>query len=187
MRTSRTGNNIAFTIVEVLVVVAMLTVLATMIVPRLGDAAASRRLRQSAGQLLATARYARDYASTHRASCRLMIDAKNNQYVLARQIDPERRPSEFEPVTDAPGRVERLLPPVQVARVWVEPRPRFGGVPAPSDAITFDPMGQADAANVQLTDGRQTYSLLTSPSTGQVRLVEGAVNELPLDRQDLDD
>jgi type II secretion system protein H len=177
----------AFTIVEVLVVVAMLGVMATMIVPRLGGAAASRRLSQSARQLLATARYARDYASTHRAACRLFIDVKEQRYALLFQADPEHRPDEFGPITDSPGRTEHLISPVRFGRVWVQPRPRFDGMPPPEDGVTFDPLGQTDAAIVQLTDGQQSYSLLTSPSTGQVRLVEGAVDELPLDRQDLDD
>jgi prepilin-type N-terminal cleavage/methylation domain-containing protein len=177
----------AFTLVEVLVVIAVLGVLSTMIVPRLGGAAGPRRLRESARQLLTAARYARDYASAHRAACRLAIDVDGQRYALLCQVDPEHRPGEFGPVADASGRTERLAPPVRFGKVWIEPRRRFDGMPPPEGGITFDPLGQSDAAIVELTDGRQSFCLLTSPSTGRVRLVEGVVAELPGDRQDLDE
>ena len=63
-------------------------------------------------------------------------------------------------------------------------RGRFS--PAIDRGITFDELGQVDAAIVSIEDGRRCWSLLTSPSTGRVSIQEGAVEVLPTDRVDLD-
>jgi len=57
----------------------------------------------------------------------------------------------------------------------------------PTNAILFRPTGRADAAVVEITDGRRTWSLLVAPHTGRVELVRGTVPELPDDRVDLDE
>ena len=182
---SSTGNR-AFTVVELMVVVVIVSVLATMVVPRLHGSAASARLRSAASRLLVTAQYGRDFAARRRCQCRLMFDLGRQCYALAYQTEPGRRPNEFRPLRSGLGRTERLGESLRFGKLWIEPRRRRGPAQRRRDWITFDPTGQADAAVLEITDGRRSYSIVVAPHTGRARLAEGKVRELPNDRRDLD-
>ena len=186
MRTSATGKK-GFTLVEIMVVLVIISVLAGMIVPHMSGRTTAAKLRASARRLLVAARYARDFAATRRRKCRLVIDTKEQQYVLTCQQDPEHEPDLFAPLKTALGRAERLADGLTFSRVRIEPRhqPDTQQSKFP-DCITFEPTGQADAAVLEITDGRNTYSVLIAPQTGSAKLIEGVVDELPNDRIDLD-
>ena len=187
MRTSSTGDGDGFTLVETIIVIVLVAVLATMAIPRLSGATGAGRLRESARRLAVTARYARDFAVTRRSNCRLVIDATEHRYALTFQSDPQHRPNEFLPMRTGIGKGERLTEPLRFEKVWIVERARPVLTTSRTDCITFDAMGQADPAVVAITDGRCTYSMLVAPSSGKTRLVEGPVDELPNDRQDLDE
>ena len=185
---SSTGKG-GFTIVEVTVVVVIIAILATMIVPRLSGRAGAVQLRASAQRLFVAAQYARDFSATHRCDCRLVIDSAQGRYGLVRQTDPQHQPGQFTALHGV-GKMESLGQGVRFAHVRIEPPALDDGSygdPAQDNCITFRPMGWADAAVVQITDGRRTYSMLVAPGGGQVRLVKGAVSELPSNRWDLDE
>ncbi len=180
-----------FTLVEIIVVVVIIAVLATMIVPSLSAGSSSSKLRGSARQLLVAAQYARDYAATRRRKCRLTIDLDQQQYALTFQSAPQHNPSEFVPLPLATGlgRTQRLSQGVRFVKVWVEPRKGHDQPDQPPkqlNYITFEPNGQADAAVLEITNGRQTYSVLIVPHTGYAKLIEGTTRALPNDRLDLD-
>ena len=199
MRTSSTGNS-GFTIVELMVVCVIISVLATMTIPRLYGSAGSIRLRESACRLLVTAKYARDFAVTRRRSCRLVFDSDERRYGLLYQKYPQHKPNEFVPLRGGVGGAERLAESLRFSKVQIERRPRLdgplpaemsagraGGMVRQRNCITFDPSGQADAAIVEITDGKRAYSTLVAPHTAQARMVAGAVDKTPNDRWDLDE
>ena len=176
------------TLVELLVVIVLMAVLATMALPRLAGASGAAQLRTAARQLLTTSRYARDYAVTHRTICRLVLDAKEGRYELLCQSDPQNTPDEFRPLRWGIGKAEGLSLPIRFEEIRIEPRNRGDGrTPRKGRYIQFDPGGQADAAVLMLTDGRQAYSLLVAPHTGRVWLEDGHARQLPNDRKDLDE
>ena len=182
MRTSRAGSG-GFTLVELTVVIVMMAVLATMIVPRVSGSARSARLREDAARMLTAARYARNYAITHRCVCRLVLDPTDGQYVLEYEPQPEEQPGQFAPLTGAMGKARRLEEGVGFGGVRIEPsRGRAGR----DNAVSFSPTGQSDAAVVELTDGRRTISLVLIGSSGRAALVDGTVRRPPDDRRDLD-
>lgn len=187
MRTSTTGKG-GFTLVELLVVIVLMTVLSTMALPRLAGASGAAQLRTAAGQLLTTGRYARDYATTHRSICRLALDGKEGRYKLLCQSDPQNKPDEFSPLRWGIGKEAGLAEPIRFEQIRIEPRKRADELaPRRGQYIQFDPGGQADAAALILSDGRQAYSLLVAPHTGRVWLEDGRARQLPNDRQDLDE
>jgi type II secretory pathway pseudopilin PulG len=171
--------------VELLVVLALIGVLAGMTVPRLAGATAGRQLRQDARRLVLAARAAHDHAVGHQRLCRLMIDSARRQFALVEQDTDEQGEQTFVPLAFGLGRPQMLGRNSRFENVWVEPMPRagFGG---DDRGITFDELGQVDAAIITIGDGRRHWSLLTSPATGRIRLQEGVVDELPIDRVDLD-
>ena len=184
-QTSATGNR-GFTLVEIIVVVVIISVLASMIVPGMYAGRSLGRLRGSARQLLVAAQYARDFATTRRCKCRLMIDVDKQQYVLAFQQDPQHNPSEFVRLRTGLGRTQGLGKGLRFGRVRIEPREGQEQPRQKIDYITFEPSGQADAAVLEITNGEQTYSVLIAPYTGYAKLIEGTTDALPNDRLDLD-
>ena len=176
----------AFTLVEVMVVVALMAALATMIAPRLGSATGARQVREAARRLATTARYARDYALTRRCRCRLALAADGTGYALMRSGGEAGGEGDFIPLRRGPCRRESFEGGVRLGRLRVEPvRARQMQMETPH-AITFDELGQADAAVVELTDGRCTYAVVVTAFTGKVRVVDRPVTEIPNDRVDLD-
>lgn len=185
--TSATGNR-GFTIVEILVVVAIISVLATVTVPRMYAGRSKSRLRGAARRLLVTAQYARDFATTRRCECRLIIDSDRQRYSMLYQKDPQHNPSEFTLLGTGLGKAQNLGKNLEFGKLRIAPRQGLDPDQPPKEVgyITFDPTGQADAAVLEITDGTNTYSLLIVPYTGYAKLTEGTVSELPNDRIDLD-
>ena len=176
----------AFTLVELIVVVVLVTVLAGMVGLRLWGAGRGASLRAAARRVHIAAQYARDFAATRRCNCRLTLDPKTGGFQLVYQADPEHRPDEFQPVRGGPGRTETLEEPLRFSRIRVEPTEPRANDDAKENQITFYPSGRSDAAIVQITDGRRTYSVVVFPSRGRCRMIEGAVEQLPDDQLDLD-
>jgi type II secretory pathway pseudopilin PulG len=178
------------------VVVALMGVLAGLIVPRLAGSLRPRMLSSAATRMVAAARYARDYAATHRRCVRLLADARTGRVGLLVQVDPRRDEDRYEPI-QGPGRPERLPEGVTIQEVRVsraepvadgtQPSARDSTRP-PDDppGVTFYPDGRADAALIQLTDGQRVLTLLIAPRTGRAKLVRQAVRRLPDERVDLD-
>jgi len=185
MRTSSTGKR-GFTIVEVIVVIIMIGVLATMIAPRLAAGGRAAGLRLAGRQLQATAQYARDYAVSRRRVCRLVLDRDGDRYMLVAQSGPQHDPGAFEEVKTVVGRSCQLGKQVQFGEIHIDHRLRHEGDPVAEDTISFDPFGRSDAAAVQVTDGRYAYTVLIAPNTARVLLAEGPRTDLLEDREDLD-
>lgn len=176
------SSHCAFTLVELVVVIILVAVLAGMAIPRFAGAASSTQLTEQAQALLAGARYARDYAVTHRCDCRLVIDAAAGRFALQRQEIDASGDERFVSIGLGWGRPVVLTGGVRFGRVRIEPT----GGRTQDGWVTFRPDGQTDAAIVEVTDGRKTYSLLLVPTSGRAKLVNRAVEALPNDRVDLD-
>ena len=184
-QTSATGSK-GFTLIEIIVVVVIISVLATMIVPGMYAGRSSAKLLGSARELLVAAQYARDFATTRRSKCRLMIDVDKQQYSLAFQKDPQHNPSEFVQLVTGLGKVQGLAKGVRFGRVRIEPRQGYEKPPENINYITFEPNGQADTAVLEITNDKQTYSVFIVPYTGYAKLIEGTIDAMPNDRLDLD-
>jgi type II secretion system protein H len=179
--TSSTGRS-GFTLVELVAVMAIVAVLATMIVPRLGGTMAGAQLREQARGMLWMARYARETAATRRRECRLVVDPEHGSFRLEMEEDPQDHPGEFVPLAGALVGRRQLSGGVSFGTVRIEAETEEG----PANTIRFHPDGRADAAVVEITDGRRTFSLLVAPGSGRLLLVDGTVPSLPTERQDLD-
>lgn len=168
-----------------MVVLLIIAVLTTVGAVQYAGSAALVDLRQSSRNMELCAQYAHNYALTRHCASRLLIDPRENRFVLQCQEDPDKDPDKFVPV---PGMAAKqlLVRQVRFGALWVD-----SGQAEPSDspgmiAIRFEPTGSADAAVIEITNGQRVFSLVVYPSTGRSSLVDGKVNELPNDRKDLD-
>jgi len=126
----------AFTIVEVLVVVAIVAILAAVVVPRIGSTAPAQ-LSAAAQMLSADIAYAQAESIAHSDDPRVVvIDMQNNRYHIAKSSDPSTPITE--PVTQQPYAV-----------VFGQGRARHlgsvtlhGYALGGDDTVTFGPYGQ---------------------------------------------
>lgn len=186
-RTSQTGER-GFTLVELVVVVAIIAVLSGMAVTRMAGSWGSTSLRVGARDLALAARYARDYAATRRVRSRLVIAVSEGRYwVEAENRGTDRARSGFERLGTSVGRARTLGAGTKFGAVRVEPRADAGAPGEPGRVtIVFEPTGEADAAAIVLTDGSRHWTLRVAPSSGRAELVEGEASQTVDDRKDLD-
>lgn len=167
--------------------VVIVAVVAGMTIPRLAGSWGATNLRNSAGDLLAAARYAHDYAVTRRTRCRLVLDPQEGRYGIEAESTDPATPGQFTAVRDAAMRPRSLGRDVRFGLVRIEPRSGddFAAEGA-GNAIAFEPTGEADAAVIELTNGSASWTLRIAPNTGRMELVQGRVTEGLNDRRDLD-
>jgi hypothetical protein len=72
---------------------------------------------------------------------------------------------------------------VRFTNLSIQPRDSSSDLP---QTITFEPTGECDAALIELSDGRATFTIVVTPNTGLVHLNKGPAREIPSDREDLD-
>jgi Tfp pilus assembly protein FimT len=165
--------------VEIIVVLLIMAVLLTMTAVSLSSASSGVAARESAGGVLMALRYARSYAVIHGRDCRVTFSRQDGSYDLTVRIDPDE--DKFEAVTG--GHRSKLDERVRFLSIAIQSR---DGQTENPDVITFRPTGEADAASIELSDGRVVYSLLVAPNSGLVKMYNAAVREIPNDREDLD-
>jgi prepilin-type N-terminal cleavage/methylation domain-containing protein len=169
----------AFTLVEIIVVLLIMSVILTMTAVSLSGAMGGVAARESAGRLLVALRYARYYSAVHGCQCRVTFSRQKNSYDLSCRPDPEK--DEFEAMPG--GHKDTLDGHVRFLAIMIQPR---ASEAEDQDVITFEPTGECDGANIAIGDGRVVYTLIVSPYSGIVRLHKGVSSEIPSDREDLD-
>ncbi len=181
----------AFTLIELLVVAAVISVLAGLAVSSFHGSAGKTTLDESARRLHIAMRYARHYAVTHQQACRVVLIVKGGGaggtgggkpgYRLEiASIDPDKQEA-YTVLRGGAGKATNLPLRVRFAEVLIE-----GADGGEGHVITFQPTGEADAAVIQLTDDRRTWSILIEPNTGRAKRVNRAVNQTLNMREDLD-
>lgn len=207
MPTSPTGKASSckgFTLIEAVVVVVLMVVLGGMVVMSLAGTMETAGLRESARRLLVSAQYARAYAATRATRCRLVLDTQTQRFYLEHEVDPIQQPGQFEPITQDLMRPQTLERGVRFGAIYIESQQAaesadtasdvapaataatVDGTTAQAAAVTFSPNGSADAAIIELTNGRRSGSIRIAPTTGRAEWVDGQADEMLSDRYDLD-
>jgi type II secretion system protein H len=168
----------AFTLVELMVVVALIAIMTAMISPEMRGTYEDALLRSTSRELIEAFNLAHSRAVSFNRPHAVRIQPTTGEYRIEKRVRLQGE-EEFVPLRDVIGsegkldsriKVEFRLPPELSADESAAPEP-------PPDAldpsITFFPDGTADAKEVLLED-RQGFRLLLrmNPTTSRVRILD---------------
>ena len=143
------------TLIELVVVVALASVLLAVVFPAVGAGLRTLELRSAAERVAASARYARDQAVHRQRFYELEIDAAAGTVTVTDFAGEPRRSFEL----PASVRVERILPEEDAFR---DAQARVGH----PRRFLFSPDGNAPAFEIVLGNDRRQAAVRSNPLTG---------------------
>lgn len=148
MNLRRAGFRAAFTLIELIVVMAIIVVLASMAAPRFGNSLNNRRVEMAAHRIAADLKLARQRARTTGSAVRVVFDALSDSYGISGVVNPDHPEQAYRvSLVDDPYRVD-------LARIDV------GG----DDELVFDAFGEVDTtATLEVESGATTYEIKLAP------------------------
>lgn len=177
----------AFTLVELMVVVALIGIMTALILPEMRGTYEDALLRSTSRKLMDAFSVAHSRAVTFNQPCRVRIESHDGKLFVEKHVR-SRGGEEFVPLKDLPGidgeldnriRINFQTPgePAMNDTISTAPSDSLRGSEPPGapGAIVFYPDGTADTSDVLLED-RQGFRLLLriNPTTAHVRLIEPA-------------
>jgi type II secretion system protein H len=184
MPTSATGNrHRAVTLVELLVVVAILGVLAGVIIPRMGSSVTRRQLDEAAGRLAHTARTVRELAVARQQRLALEVDLDAGAIAVAKPTAAGEHGA-WQPLRMSWLKFEKLPKTVQITgfRTANGDSARSG-----TQYIEFYPDGAASGAALTLTSSAGTSRVIVHAHSGRVDYGDPRNTDFSNDQFDLGD
>jgi type II secretion system protein H len=178
---SSRGRN-AFTLIELMVVVALIAILSAVIIPEMRGTYEEALLRSTSRDLVNAFNIASSRAVSQNQMHRVRLDAKSGKYMIEKRVRETVRGDEFAPlkdVSEAEGRLDTRIS-IEVRNEDEAPTGSAEGSPASVEekkrsieAISFNSDGTADAAELLLRD-RQGFrlALRINPITSRVKILQ---------------
>jgi general secretion pathway protein H len=174
-----------FTLVELMVVVALIGILSAMIIPQMQGTYQDALLRSTSRQLANACSLAYSRAVSFNQLHRVRLDTKAGRYLVERR-GREGAPGEFTPVKDVSGSEGNLDSRISVRITRGGEEAAGSGdegaakvpdndqaAPAQAETISFNPDGTAEGVEMILRE-REGFrlALRINPTTARVRIVE---------------
>ena len=174
----------AFTLVELLVVVATIIILSGAVVVQFGRRLPSTRLRTETRRVAATAVFARAIAVARCRRVRMEFNLDENAYALFVEPEPVMEPGIFAPIGRPEGALHELPEGVSILGAQNElDEPVADGY----FTTTFWRDGSAEKTVLYLGAGEDVHTVVIQGSTGLVRTFDFAQDEIAMDDLDLDE
>ena len=204
-----------FTLIEIMIVLALIAILSSIAMPSLRGFAASTRLKSTAHAIRDTLNFARDMAITERAAYLVVFDLTTNRYWLASNETfnlgdpstpitassssslPAQQPTADQGNTTlqqmSPSRTNAILGipqkpghNVSLARIITNHNFQTIQIDTGVDYIYFSPTGSSEDTVLYIQDQRsKTMSITVENATGRVRLQK--INSQQLETLELTD
>jgi type II secretion system protein H len=164
-RCSSAFNGRAFTLIELLMVVVLLSVIAGLVMLSFGPAYRNVVFRKSAEDLLSTMRYAQSRAVTKRRTHQLQFDDAYSRFWIMQRTDTSDDTAPFfEHISSRWGRLVALPESVKLE--------------CDSRTIDFYPDGTIEKVRIYLHSGGRTLILSSAEQRGEIQLTESAQQEI---------
>lgn len=189
MRTSGTGRDgweggpRAFTLIELIVVLALIVILVGVIVPRMGRSVGYRELREAAGRFALTARTVRELAVAQRRVCALEIDLDRGGYGV---VTWSGRSSEHQWQALRASWLKAQRWPAAVT-VGSYRTPDGATATRGTQYLKFFPDGTSSGAALRLSCGPDAYEIIVHPHSGRIVYGDHGNTAFGQDQYDLGD
>lgn len=168
MPTSKVGAwNRGYTLIELSIILILLGVILLFALPKL-DSIGDVRLRSTARKLAATIQSLFDESILKRAPYQLVFDIGERTYSI---VETGVNPESSEVIETTKRQVN--LPDKTYIKDIVTPID--GKITEGKIVIRFYPDGFADKNVIHLSNGKKDYTLVTTPLSGKVKILEGYV------------
>lgn len=177
-----------FSLVELLVVISLISLVASLSGSRLVGAFERLKLDRTANDLLLAAQYARVTAIEKQKQYKLYLDARNNEFYLVTPIFDEINGFMGEEIVQdtycKPVLLENdiTFEDIEVTPIGIETNNLTNDL----SVIVFSPDGTAQTAVVQIGNGKMHYTLSVIAATGKVKLYPGTIDNVKITTVDLD-
>jgi type II secretion system protein H len=165
------GRQRGFTLVELLIVMAIIVVMAAAIVPRMGRSISRQNLVEATARLAQTCRTVRELAVASGRMCAVELDMDAGSCVVTRQTGSGKS-SSMDNAREVWLKPQQLPQEVKVASCRT---PRGTEVTAGRMSVRFFPDGRSDGVVVRLVADAEAYDVVVHPQTG--RVAHGKVGE----------
>ena len=179
-----------FTLVELLVVVALIALVAGAGGGIYLGSYKRRVLERSAHELLLAAKYARVVAVERQQPCKLQFDRLRNRFwLVVDDLNQVNRQMEERIINNQYNKPVQLKEQVRLANILIQSVGAGvrGGSDEQRDEVVFYPDGTADSAVVTVGDGRSLYTMFVSSATGKAKLKFGPPDNRMNETIDLDE
>jgi prepilin-type N-terminal cleavage/methylation domain-containing protein len=164
------GGRKGFTLVELVIVIVILGIMATLIVPRLGEIGEAN-LKRSTRHLTGMIRFLRDEAQAKKIRLYLRFDVPGGRYWAEAPVITSEKTVEYRPLSSAISGEGSLSGQTTFRDVTVGSHPD-------DPYMLFTPDGWVEHALIHLRDGDdRDFTLLVKPLTGNTELLEGYIEE----------
>jgi type II secretion system protein H len=180
---SSANDREAFTLVELMVVIALIAIVSAAIIPEMKGSYEDALLRSTTRELVNAFEIASSRAVSLNQLHRVRLDAKNGRYVIEKRAKETVQGDVFAPlkdVSEAEGKLDTRIA-IQVRKSDEAPKDSSSdSPPGPDgenrphiDTISFNSDGTADAVEVLLRD-RQGFrlALRINPITSRVKILQ---------------
>lgn len=150
-RTASPSRERGFTLLEMLIVLALMGLIAALVLPRMGSGVSTGELKSAARQLASGLRFARDTAVSRRVETALEIDVDKRSFRVPLSSEPHR------------------LPPAIDLKVYTAQQDI---VNEQVGAIRFFPDGGSNGGKITVASGERKYEVSIDWLTGRVAISE---------------
>ncbi len=177
-----------FTLVELLVVIALISIVASLSGSRLVGAFERLKLDKAANDLLLAAKYARVTAIEKQKQYKLYLDTQNNEFYLVTPVFDEINGFMGEEIVQdtyckpVPLENDIRFEDIEVTPIGIE----TNNFTSDLSVIVFSPDGTAQTAVVQIGNGTMHYTLSVIAATGKTKLYPGTIDNVRISTVDLD-
>lgn len=168
MPTSRAGTwNSGYTLIELSIIIILLGIIFLFALPKLGDIG-DVKLRAAARELAGAIQSLFDESVLNRKPYQMVFDMAERSYSIVETGVNE----ESSEVIEAPKRQVNLPEKVYIKDIVIQME---GKITEGRVTLPFYPDGFVVKHIIHLSDGKKDYTLVTTPLTGKVKVLEGYI------------